>query len=215
MGPPDNGLTPSREGARRVRAVAERAADDMVNGTTGRMLAAWADIFESLIEETSMDKTVDAWRAAGYTRKPTAAELHREALAALPPWTADPLERLEHTLAAHTEVELDAWALYATTCWPPPDDAPAQTGITWADLCVLAAELRAARTEQASHTAVRFGYRYTPGGFTYSMDLQLTESEARAYARALLPRHPQAELARRAAGGPEGPWETVAMDEAE
>jgi hypothetical protein len=152
MGPPDNGLTPSREGARRVRAVAEQAAADMVNGTTGRMLAAWADIFETLIEETSMDKTVDdAWRAAGYTRKPTIEERHREALAALPPWTEDPLERLEHTLAAHADANGDAQALYATTCSLP--GLPTWTGITWNDLRALAADLRAARTEQASHEA--------------------------------------------------------------
>lgn len=68
-----------------------------------------------------------------------------EDLAKLPAWTEDPLERLEHTLAAHTDTPRGGMALYATSTSHPEPGVPARTGVTWADLEALAVELRTHR----------------------------------------------------------------------
>lgn len=99
----------------------------------------------------------DAWKAAGYTRKPTREEFHREALAKLPPWTADPLDRLEHTLAAHTDTDEDTMALYATSCSPAIEGLPSMTGVTWGDLREIAKDLRAHAAEIAAQAAADTG----------------------------------------------------------
>lgn len=67
----------------------------------------------------------------------------------LPPWTGDPLARLEHTLAYHRAArpipEPTAMALYATLTSNPAPGVPPQTGVTWADLQALRDELRGYR----------------------------------------------------------------------
>lgn len=68
-----------------------------------------------------------------------------EKLATLPAWGADPLARLDHTLAAHPHTLPGEMALYATLSHHPEPGIPAQTGITWGDLAQLAEEVRAAR----------------------------------------------------------------------
>lgn len=75
------------------------------------------------------------------------SEPHAELLAALPPWSTDPLARLEHTLAAYSEQPPQGWVVVASST--PTPDGIACTGLTWGDLHQLACEVRDARAAVA------------------------------------------------------------------
>lgn len=69
---------------------------------------------------------------------------HRETLATLPPWTADPLARLVHTLAVRDTERDEHFAVYATSCSHPEPGDPQTTGLTYGDLRALSVELHMA-----------------------------------------------------------------------
>lgn len=56
----------------------------------------------------------------------------------MPEFTADPVQRLRHTLAVFEEdqVEPGDWAIRASTGWVPGHDV---TGVTWQDLRAILA----------------------------------------------------------------------------